>query len=148
MKTNQELLDFYGVELGKKYKITKNGKYPNYYVGRTFVVEERFETKELYLESDKYYFDIWALNEFDYEEAKPDPLTDEERDYLKTVIKPFRDRIGLIYKIETSNWFDGGEVLCFKLSGGYVCYMPELPKDEMFKGMEQDKCYTLVELGL
>jgi len=148
MKTNKELLDFYGVELGKKYKITKNGKYPNYYVGRTFVVEERFETKELYLKIDKYYFDIWKLNEFDYEEVESEPLTDEEKDYLRAVIKPFRDRIQRIYKTETSNFCEGGEVLFFIFKNGEHFTLPEMPQGKMFSGMKQDKKYTLEELGL
>lgn len=149
MKTNQELLDFYGVEPGKKYKITNQSveRILNW-VGRTFEVKRR-ENGELVIKLSvtEAEYSVHVLDDYVYEEAK-ELLTDEEREYLKTVIKPFRDRIQCIYKTETSNWFDGGEVLCFKFAGGYVCYMPELPKDEMFKGMEQDKCYTLVELGL
>ena len=147
MKSNQELLDFYGVELGKKYIITENKNNPDFYIGETFIVKELLEDKELWLELDNYDLSLSRLNDFDYKEVK-EPLTNEEKEYLRVVIKPFRDRIKLIYKTETSNWFDGGEVLCFKLSGGYLWSLPELPKDEMFKGMEQDKCYTLVELGL
>lgn len=150
MKTNQELLNFYGVELGKKYKITDQSveRILNW-VGRTFEVKSR-ENGELVfkLSETEVQYTIHALDDYVYEEVKKDILTDEERDYLKTVIKPFRDRIQRIYKTETSCWFDGGEVLCFKLSGGYLWSFPEQPKDEMFKGMEQDKCYTLVELGL
>ena len=149
MKTNQELLDFYGVEPGKKYKITNQSveRILNW-VGRTFEVKRR-ENGELVIKLSvtEAEYSIHVLDDYVYEEAK-ELLTDEERDYLKTVIKPFRDRIQHIYKAETANYYEGGEMLLFILKANDHFYLPEMPQGQMFKGMEQDKYYTLVELGL
>lgn len=92
MKTNQELLDFYKVELKKKYKIIKSRKCPEHFVKKMFIVKEKLNTKDLYLEIiDKCKCgSIEMLSWFDYEEVK-EPLTDKERSYLGAVIKPFRD---------------------------------------------------------
>ena len=149
MKTNQELLDFYGVELGKKYKITGQSveRILNW-VGRTFWVKKR-ENGELVIQLSvtEAEYSIHVLDDYVYEEAK-ELLTDEERDYLKTVIKPFRDRIQRIYKSEAGNFYEGGEVLFFDLKANDYFYLPELPLNKMFSGMEQYKKYTLEELGL
>lgn len=78
-----------------------------------------------------------------------DILTKEEKKYLSAVIKPFRDRVTHIKKkawttpkrkyIEIE--YRENEVihaLCF----------PDLPNDEMYKGMEDNRPYKLEELGL
>ena len=79
----------------------------------------------------------------------PDILTKEEKKYLSAVIKPFRDKVTHIKKkawttpkrkyIEIE--YRENEVihaLCF----------PDLPNDEMYKGMEDNRPYKLEELGL
>lgn len=144
MKTNQEILDFFGVEVGKKYKITNNGKWPKYYVGLTFVVKETISINKLYFEIDKYDFDIWKLNEFDYEEVKSAPLTDIERAYLGAVIKPFRDQIVYITKVALS--FKEYIKICTK--DNVDSDLPLFLKGKYYAGMEAEKEYTLEELGL
>lgn len=100
----------------------------------------------------------WAYNKDFYsdkfldqtiEVEAPDALTKEEKKYLSAVIKPFRDRVTHIKKkawttpkrkyIEIE--YRENEVihaLCF----------PDLPNDEMYKGMEDNRPYKLEELGL
>ena len=84
----------------------------------------------------------------------PQILTDEEREWLRTVVKPFRDRLkaveaydGVFYgryvmfaTVHPEKWRDDiGEDMEHTL-------LP-VPKD-WFKGMEDDKRYTPKELGL
>ena len=78
------------------------------------------------------------------------PILDEkEKEYLSSVIKPFRDRISYIVK-------------CNELYGEYIeidlrCYsdetdertmLPKKKKGTMYKSMVTNKRYTLYELGL
>lgn len=73
-------------------------------------------------------------------------LTEEEREYLSTVIKPFRNRIKYIYK---NNNEDGDtEFLDVQLDGNDFMAFPNFKKGTMYKGMEINKSYHLEELGL
>lgn len=149
MKTNQELLDFYGVELGKKYKITDQSvdRILNW-AGRTFEAKIRKDGELIIKVSlTEAEYSIHVLDDYVYEEAKK-LLTDEEKEYLRAVIKPFRDEINRVYKTEAGNIYEGGEVLFINLKSADYFKLPEQPRDGMFKGMEQDKKYTLEELGL
>lgn len=73
MKTNKEVLDFYGVKLGKKYEITNDTHNPTYFIGRSFIVKEDDDDIEISVESDTHIptvFDIHILCRFSYEEVK------------------------------------------------------------------------------
>ena len=77
-------------------------------------------------------------------------LDDIEKEYLSAVIKPFRDRIIYITKIN----YKQSEYIDIYLK----CYddgffddsfgLPYFKKGTMYKGMEEDKSYTLEELCL
>lgn len=80
----------------------------------------------------------------------PDILTKEEKEYLSAVIKPFRDKVTYIKKkawiitpkrkyIEIK--YRENEVI-------HSLYFLDLPNDEMYKGMEDNRPYKLEELGL
>lgn len=75
-------------------------------------------------------------------------LTDEGKEYLRMVIKPFRDRIKVICKTATAIFFFGRETLYLVLKTNDYLGLPELPLNEMSKGMEPYKEYTLEKLGL
>lgn len=78
-------------------------------------------------------------------------LTDEEKKYLRNVIKPFRERVKYIrkapyedgefimllvkYKDVINNWDDEIAFPCFR-------------EGEYFSGLENDRKYTIDELGL
>ncbi len=96
---------------------------------------------------DSLYKDCW-------EEIKEDIINTKEREYLKAVIRPFRDRIDLIFKkVETSKndclyaiW-----IRVFRKDDKERWDYTQLPPfngDTMYKGMEIGKHYTLKELGL
>ena len=87
-----------------------------------------------------------------WEEYKEPVLDEEEKKYLSAVIKPFRDRVIYIKKIDI--------YLCCNKDCEYIFgeldnkdyvdafTLPYFPKGNMYKGMETNKKYTLEELGL
>lgn len=78
------------------------------------------------------------------QEYKDPILDDVEREYLSAVIKPFRKKISYIRKSEDLRKKYIKIVLC----DGDSMYFPYLVNDEMYKGMELGRQYTLEELGL
>ena len=89
-----------------------------------------------------------------WEEYKEPILTDKEKEYLSAVIKPFRNRVKYIYKINVID--DCSQLISIRMERydfeeNLRCeymYLPYFKKDTMYKGMETDKKYTLEELGL
>ena len=73
----------------------------------------------------------------------PQILDDAERRYLKAVIRPFRDKVTAICKVNDieSDYI----VICLEFE--YVC-LPDFPTGTMYRGMEANRDYTLEELGL
>jgi len=81
------------------------------------------------------------------EEYVPDILTDKEKAYLSSVIKPFREKVESIKKFE--NYYSAQEYIHIAMKKGTdYCSLPWFRKGTMYKGMEAYKLYTLEELGL
>lgn len=82
-----------------------------------------------------------------YEIKKP-ILDDIEKEYLSNVIKPFREQVDEISKLDNGEY----EYIAIWLRNidGYtmVMYFPRFIKGTMYKGMEPRKGYSLNELGL
>lgn len=101
-----------------------------------------FNNKDMY--SDKF------LNR-KVEIETPDILEEAEKRYLRAVIKPFRNRV-----ISISKYFyvlDNAysiEIYMKSIQGIFSTEYLRLPlfKNEMYKGMEKNKRYTLEELDL
>ena len=76
-------------------------------------------------------------------------LTEEEKEYLSFVIKPFRDRIVWIKKIDSPIQNYEYIKICYQ-DHNYtiVLNFPDFKVGTMYKGMEVNKDYTLEELGL
>lgn len=70
-------------------------------------------------------------------------LDDKEKEYLKKVIEPFRNRIKWI----TKQCISRGEYIRIELEDDYTS-LPMFEKGTMYKNMEVNKEYTLEELGL
>ena len=83
----------------------------------------------------------WLLQEYKY------PILDEvEKEYLKSVIRPFRNHVTGVRK-----WFNGiNYQIMISLDGGdNLCKLPAFPlSSEMYMGMDSKKWYSLQELGL
>ena len=80
------------------------------------------------------------------QEYKDTILDDVEREYLSAVIKPFRKKISCIRKSKDSR--KGKNYIEFEFCDGDRMFFPNLSNDEMYKGMELDRNYTLEEVGL
>lgn len=87
-----------------------------------------------------------------WEEYKEEVLDEKEKEYLGAVIKPFRDRITYIAKVEEDiHWFYW---IMIRIDIGFLndyydfCLPPFEETSSMYKNMEVGKEYTLKELGL
>ena len=80
------------------------------------------------------------------QEYKDPILDDVEREYLSAVIKPFRKKILCIRKSKDPR--KGKNYIKIEFCDGDSMFFPNLSNDEMYKGMELDRNYTLEELGL
>lgn len=81
------------------------------------------------------------------EEYVPDILTEKEKAYLSAVIKPFRENIESVKKLE--NYYTAQEYIRIVMKKGTdYCSLPWFRKGTMYKGMEAYREYTLEELGL
>lgn len=76
-------------------------------------------------------------------EVEESILDEEERDYLKSVIRPFRNRVKCISKHNSYS----NEYICIELVGEYL-NLPFFKKGTMYKGMERGKEYSVEDLGL
>lgn len=85
-------------------------------------------------------------------------LDDVEKEYLSSVIRPFRNRVIYIAKGETVKTYSPNAKIyeCIyimykdssKKQNPFYMGFPCFEKGTMYKGMELDKKYTLKELGL
>ena len=73
-------------------------------------------------------------------------LTDEEKEYLSYVIKPFRNRIKCFYKW-TCDDCNYEQIMAPCIDYSHLDF-PSFEKNTMYKGMEPNKKYTLDDLGL
>lgn len=87
-----------------------------------------------------------AIGEWLEEEYVPDILTDKEKDYLSAVIKPFRDEVMRIKKINHA-FLNDKQFLRIELANECFTF-PFFEKGAMYKSMKVGKAYTLEELGL
>ena len=98
------------------------------------------ENKDLY--SDKFLDQT-------IEVEVPEILTKEEKEYLSAVIKPFRDKVTHTKKKAwTTSKRKYIEIEYRENEVIHSLYFPDLPNDEMYKGMEDNRPYKLEELGL
>lgn len=74
-------------------------------------------------------------------------LDDKEKEYLRNVIRPFRDKMKHIVKSEIFFANCSKEYIAIALQEGPIIF-PNFEKGTMYKGMKPNKKYTLEELGL
>ena len=83
----------------------------------------------------------------------PKPILDDsEKEYLGNIIKPFRDRVVSIEKVEDDDPEEEYLIVYIEhfkdKSIWEPSMLPNFEKETMYKGMELGKRYTLEELGL
>lgn len=140
-KDKYNLSHLHIVERPGKTRLDYCFKYVEIEYGGKIVKEYRC----LDVEVSKKFFE-W-LEEDDGKECKPTILTEKEKAYLSSVIKPFRKDVEWIEKIER---YDGeNEYIHMTVKRNEdCCELPTFKKGTMYKGMEANKVYTLKELGL
>lgn len=79
------------------------------------------------------------------EEYVPEILTEREKAYLSAVIKPFREDVAHITKMDIT--YSKREFICIRINRECIIF-PKFAKGTMYKGMEVNKRYTLEELGI
>lgn len=140
MNHMKEIAHTLGLEIGEEFKIEgyNDYKYKFDYNLMTLMPDGRWCTAPMVLNK---------ILEGKYKVVKP-ILTKEEREYLSTVIKPFRNRIKYIVKY----LYEYGEYISivYKVSdvGTSSVIFPSYDEGTTYKGMELGKEYTLEELGL
>ena len=84
----------------------------------------------------------WLCSEY-----KKPILTEEENEYLSSVIKPFRDRVNSIYKTRTEF---KERIVIIAITDGVLerVDLPTFENGSIFKGMKPFEYYKLEELGL
>lgn len=70
-------------------------------------------------------------------------LDEKEKEYLSNLIKPFKHKVEYITKV----CYSGKHYINIDLSDEEIC-LPYFKKGTMYKGMEEEKEYTLEELNL
>ena len=78
--------------------------------------------------------------------AETEILDDEEKRYLRGVIRPFRDKVKSITKFADTRCTE--EYIYMVIEGPADACLPRFDGNTMYKGMELGKEYTLEELGL
>ena len=71
-------------------------------------------------------------------------LDDAEKRYLRGVIKPFRNDVLGIKKKECAI----DECIAIVMKDYEIIYLPLFKEGTMYKGMEENRRYTIKELGL
>lgn len=101
------------------------------------------------------FISIADLSEDNWEEYKEPVLDEAEKKYLSAVIKPFRNRVRTIYKEVLGGDDDNRRYcvhICLYYEGDSLYFdfidLPRFIGNRMYKGMKDNKKYTLEELGL
>ena len=89
--------------------------------------------------SDYDIMEIWEFDRLIWKREEEQILDEKEKEYLSIVLKPFMNDIEYIVK---------DEYIIVELNDNDSMSFPNLKDDRMYAGMEENKKYTLKELGL
>ena len=136
----KELAQMLGVELNeefnikgfsyKKYKITKDG---------VFICYE--EDNKWYKVCDAVFLILTGQ----YEIVKKPVLDETEREHLSNIIKPFRDKLKSIIRLD---WYYKSKYNYIQIEYDRDLEQIILKSDTMYNNMKLGKEYSLEELGL
>lgn len=108
---------------------------------------------------DEVSSDCWINNKDIYSdkflnqeiEIETDILSEKEKEYLKSIIRPFKDRVEYIEKKSIGTlYFIAIAIKSIAIDCSIeTIYLPYFePESKMYEGMELNEEYTLKELGL
>ena len=135
-----EVAKLFGVELNEefglkksnfRYKLTKKGLYKKYFTEKEW--------------SYSTMLDDLLLGRVEIVKAVKPILDNIEKNYLSNIIKPFRDRVDYIAKVNLAN---RREYILIKMKNMEMISLPFFTAGTMYKGMENDKDYILKDLDL
>ena len=135
-----EVAKLLGVELNEEFGL-KNSNFR--YKLTTYGLRKRYHLVQEW--SDSSMLDDLLLGRVEMVKAAKPILDNIEKNYLSNIIKPFRDRIDYIAKVNLSN---RREYILIKMKNYELISLPFFTAGTMYKGMENDKDYTLKELSL
>lgn len=78
-------------------------------------------------------------------EHKPEILDKDDKRYIKSVIRPFKDKVKYITKTSRDL---GREFISITLNDNFIINLPFFAKGTMYDNMEVDKLYTLEDLNI
>ena len=140
----EEIAQILGVELNEEFMIdaiNDNNKYKLTKKGLMVIYPDGYFSTASYV--------LMCLLNGMYKLVKlPEPILDDvERKYLSRVIRPWRDKVEYIRKI---NFDDEDEfiVIIYRERESKAMPLPCFKKGTIYRGMELGKKYTLEELGL
>ena len=145
MNRMKDVAEMLGVELGEEFKIEGHPDYRRYKL-----TEEHL----MYTSDDKWHTlpatITYLLNGKCKVVKIPKPVLDDvEKEYLSTVIKPFRHRIKYFFKFPCAN---GDYEAIAAVMKGHEYYdnlsFPKFKKGSMYKGMELIKEYSIEDLDI
>lgn len=145
MNHMKEIAQLLGVEIGEEFKIEGHSGNVKYRL-----TEEGLE----YFSCGNGFTISSTLNRLlngEYKVVKiPKPVLDDvEKEYLSSVIKPFRNSVKYIYKFTCANGDYEAITAVMKGCDYYDSLsFPKFKKGSMYTGMELIKEYSLEELGL
>ena len=108
-----------------------------------------YENKVMVRTSDTMILsDIIKIEEPQYNtiyEHKPEILDKDDKRYIKSVIRPLRDKVNYITKRSRDL---GREFISITLNDNFIINLPFFAKGTMYDNMEVDKLYTLEDLNI
>ena len=139
MSHMKEVAKILGVDIGEKFKVDAEGVI----LSKSFF----FTDYGLFVVGD-VNFKTGVLNQLlngEYKVVKipKQILTDEEKEYLSAVVKPFRDEVKHISK----NQYYGEEWIQIRTKSG-LALLPSFKEGLMYNGMEVGKEYSVKELDI
>ena len=146
-----EVAKLLNVELGEEFKIfdAAGFDYGVFRLGENYIEQKLRNDK--WLLSYEHMIGAIVCGRLKVVKLPKVILTDEEKEYLSNMIRPWRDKV----KSVTKYW---GLEECVKIEFIQICYvqnginyymsLPNFEKESMYKGMELERDYSLEELGL
>ena len=148
MNYMEQVAELLGVELGEKFKINFHGDISSneYYIDETSIHEVCDGKVNDYC----YPLLIALLNGSATVVKLPKPvLTEKEKEYLSSIISPFRNRVEYISKYDYRSKYEYIKIKYNEIyDAQFSINLPCFEKGTMYTGMKVDKTYSLRELGL
>ena len=148
MNYMEQVTELLGVELGEKFKINFHGDISSeeYYIDENSIHEVYDGRVNDYC----YPLLIALLNGTDtIVKLSKNILTEKEKEYLSSIISPFRNRVEYISKYDYRSKYEYIKIKYNEIyDAQFSINLPCFEKGTMYTGMKVDKTYSLRELGL